>query len=439
MMATAGSRSLSPGTGERFARIRGATETLAQPLSPEDCVVQSMPDASPTKWHLGHTTWFFETFILEDTINGYTPFRPGYRMLFNSYYNAVGEQHPRPRRGLLTRPSLVEVLAYRHQIDDRVMELLSAGRLDDHTLGVLEVGLQHEQQHQELLLTDIKHALAQNPSRPAYRDDAAREQASAGISRTAMDWLPWDGGMCLVGHQGEGFCFDNERPSHRQLLQPFHLATRLVTCGEYMEFMAEGGYRRSEFWLSDGWMEREQQHWSMPLYWQGDHDGFQVQTLGGLREVDLQEPVSHVSYYEADAYARWAGARLPEEAEWDHAAADLPVTGNFVESGRLHPAAVPVPAEQASARNPAAEKPGLLQMFGDTWEWTRSAYGPFPGYAPAAVALGEYNGKFMCNQMVLKGGSCVSPAAHLRASYRNFLYPKMRWQFSGIRLARDTA
>jgi ergothioneine biosynthesis protein EgtB len=412
--------------GQRFASIRGATEALAHPLSPEDCVVQSMPDASPTKWHLGHTTWFFETFVLEDAIHGYTPFRPGYRVLFNSYYNAVGEQHPRPRRGLLTRPSLAEVLTYRHQIDDRVKELLSTGRLDARTVGVLEVGLQHEQQHQELLLTDIKHALAQNPSRPAYRDDAAPERAAAGSSPPALDWLPWDGGACAVGHQGDGFCFDNELPRHQQLLAPFHLARRLVTCGEYMEFMAAGGYRRPEFWLSDGWMEMQEQGWSMPLYWQGDGDGFQIQTLGGLREVDREEPVSHVSYYEADAYARWAGARLPTEAEWDHAAADLPVTGNFVESGRLHPAA-------------AREKPGLLQMFGDAWEWTRSAYGPFPGYALAAGAIGEYNGKFMCNQMVLKGGSCVSPAAHLRASYRNFLYPKMRWQFSGIRLARDPA
>jgi ergothioneine biosynthesis protein EgtB len=412
----------------RFAAVRGRTEALAAPLSAEDCMIQSMTDTSPAKWNLGHTTWFFETFILETAIPGYQPFRPGYRVIFNSYYNTVGEQHARPQRGMLSRPSLDEVREYRAHVDQQMTGLLAGGRLNAEQLSVVELGLQHEQQHQELLLTDIKHALSMNPLHPAYRQDAAPVTATA--APAPLTWVDFAGGEGAIGAAEAGFCYDNEMPRHRRLIGAFRLASRPVTCGEYQEFMADRGYQRAELWLADGWATVQQRGWSAPLYWQAAGDDWRMQTLGGLRDVPADEPLVHVSYYEADAYARWAGARLPEEAEWEHAAADLEVAGNFMESERFHPAGN-LPDEHSKGTGE------LSRLYGDVWEWTRSAYAPYPGYAPPPGAIGEYNGKFMCNQMVLKGGSCASPASHLRASYRNFFYPHMRWQFSGLRLAQD--
>jgi ergothioneine biosynthesis protein EgtB len=414
----------------RFAAVRATTEKLVAPLSAEDCVIQSMSDTSPAKWNLGHTTWFFETFILEAAIADYQPFRQGFRVIFNSYYNTVGEQHDRPMRGMLSRPSLEEVRAYRTHVDHLMAGLLAGDHLDAEQMAIVELGLQHEQQHQELLLTDIKHAFSLNPLRPAYRQDAAPEPAAAAPAAPPLTWVEFSGGERSMGADGKSFCYDNETPRHRRLVGTFRLATRPVTCGEYQEFMADRGYQRAELWLADGWVEVQQRGWSAPLYWLNPDNHWQMQTLGGLRDVPADEPVAHVSYYEADAYARWAGARLPEEAEWEHAASGVKVAGNFLESERFHP--------QASAEQPARQDAGALtRLYGDVWEWTRSAYSPYPGYAPPPGAIGEYNGKFMCNQMVLKGGSCASPASHLRASYRNFFYPHMRWQFSGLRLAQD--
>jgi len=414
-----------------FASVRATTEKLVAPLSAEDCVLQSMSDASPAKWNLGHTTWFFETFVLEAAIPDYQPFRPGYRVIFNSYYNTVGEQHDRPMRGMLSRPSLEEVREYRAHVDHLMGNLLSQNHLDQEQVSIVELGLQHEQQHQELLLTDIKHALSLNPLHPAYREDAASPPMTASPAAAALTWVDFAGGEQAIGSDGKSFCYDNETPRHRRLVAPFRLASRPVTCGEFQDFMADRGYQRAELWLADGWAEIQQRGWSAPLYWLQADGHWQMQTLGGLRDVPAAEPLAHVSYYEADAYARWAGARLPEEAEWEHAATGVEVTGNFLEDERFHPGVSP---EGRDSRTSG----GLIQLYGDVWEWTRSAYSPYPGYAPPPGAIGEYNGKFMCNQMVLKGGSCASPASHLRASYRNFFYPHMRWQFSGLRLAQDT-
>jgi ergothioneine biosynthesis protein EgtB len=403
---------------DRYERTRAATLALAAGLSAEDCALQSMPDASPVKWHLAHTSWFFETFVLEPRVPGYRVFDPRFRVLFNSYYVQVGERHPRPERGLLSRPGLDQILAYRAHVDAALVRWLQTAAAAD-ALELVELGVHHEQQHQELILTDLKHLLSHNPLRPAYRAQAA----AARVAAQPLSWLGFPSGLREIGHAGEGFCFDNERPRHRVYLNAFELASRAVTNGEYLAFMQDGGYARPQLWLSDGWDARGAQQWNAPAYWERDAGGWQLFTLQGMRPLDPAEPVAHLSYYEADAYARWADARLPTEAEWETAAAGSAVRGNFVESGALHP-------------QPAAGG-GLLQLYGDVWEWTASAYLGYPGYRPAAGAVGEYNGKFMVNQFVLRGGSCATPGSHVRASYRNFFPPAARWQFSGLRLARD--
>jgi ergothioneine biosynthesis protein EgtB len=405
----------------RYQEVRRFTEALCEPLSPEDCVIQPMPDASPTKWHLAHTSWFFETFILAPRTPGFEPFHPSFGYLFNSYYNAVGERHARPDRGLVSRPALDEVYRYRSHVDTRMQALLDSGdeaRLDGLE-PLVELGLHHEQQHQELILTDLKYTLACNPLKPAYHQRRVEPAGAAGDLR----WHEFDEGLHWIGHDGGGFAFDNESPRHRVFTEAFRLADRLTTNGEYLAFIEDGGYSRPELWLSDGWTAVHANSWSAPLYWERDGSTWWSQTLSGLHELQPGEPVSHVSYYEADAYARWASARLPTEAEWELAASDLPIDGNFAERALYHPTAAP--------------GEGLRQMYGDVWEWTASAYLPYPGYRTAEGALGEYNGKFMCNQMVLRGGSCATSSTHIRPSYRNFFPPEARWQFSGIRLARD--
>jgi ergothioneine biosynthesis protein EgtB len=419
----------TPDLAARYRAVRAATEALAAPLSPEDATPQSMPDASPVKWHLAHTSWFFETFVLEAASAGYRPLEPAYRVLFNSYYHSVGEQYHRPARGLVTRPGLAEVYAYRRHVDDHCLALLDAGRLDGAQSAVVELGLHHEQQHQELILTDLKHLLSHNPLWPCYRArDSQEERRSASGAVRGFTWHEVPGGLREIGHAGPGFAFDNEGPRHRVFVNAFALASRAVTNAEYLAFMADRGYARPELWLSDGWAAVQQEGWRAPLYWRERDGAWQRYTLAGLQPVAPDEPVTHVSAYEADAYARWAGARLPTEMEWEVVAAGAPVAGHFVESGRLEPA----PAPAATGAHP-------VQLFGDVWEWTASAYAPYPGYRPPAGALGEYNGKFMANQLVLRGGSCATPLSHIRASYRNFFPPAARWQWSGIRLARDAA
>ena len=402
----------------RYTGVRAVTEALAAPLSAEDMVVQSMPDASPTKWHLAHTTWFFETFVLERSDPDFAPFHPHYGYLFNSYYNAVGERHERARRGMLTRPSLEEVLAYRRGVDERVLALLDRGLAGS----VVELGLHHEQQHQELLLTDIKHALSCNPLRPAYRPRAEADPVGHGRPR----WVRVGGGLHEIGHDGEGFAFDNEGPLHKVWVEPFEIADRLVTNREFLAFVEDGGYRRPELWLDQGWHAAVERGWEAPLYWEPGGAGWFQFTLAGMRPLHPDEPVCHVSLYEADAYARWAGARLPTEAEWEVACRDRPVRGTLLETDRLHPAPVRLWREGE-----------VHQVYGDVWEWTSSAYAPYPGYRADPGALGEYNGKFMVDQYVLRGGSCVTPRSHVRPTYRNFFHADKRWQFTGIRLARD--
>jgi ergothioneine biosynthesis protein EgtB len=396
-----------------FEQVRQRSVHLAEPLSPEDCCAQSMPDASPIKWHLAHTTWFFETFILEPREAGYRPFHPAFRVLFNSYYNGVGDKHPRAQRGLLTRPSFDEVLAWRHDVDARIARLLQAAPQDRALSALLELGLQHEQQHQELILTDLKHLLAQNPLYPAYLGSQLPESCAA----AALAWVDFDGGLAEIGHGGAGFCFDNELPRHREYVAPFQLASRLATNAEYLEFVEAGGYRDPALWLSEGWDLVRSGALQQPFYWRELDGQWMEFTLHGLQPLDPARPVTHVSLYEADAYARWRGARLPLESEWEFAARDVAIA-----CGDLHPR--------------AAGSDGLSQMFGECWQWTASSYAPYPGYAPAAGALGEYNGKFMINQYVLRGSSCATPHGHARASYRNFFPAGARWQFSGIRLAR---
>lgn len=420
---------------DHFRRVRSTMESACRPLSPEDMQVQSMPDASPAKWHLAHTSWFFENFVLADPVFGkYDPFDPNFNYLFNSYYEAVGVRHPRPKRGLLTRPSIDRVTQYRKYVDATLVDWVSdLSETDfDRLRPVIELGINHEQQHLELLYTDIKHAFAQNPLRPAYREPIGRRDSDLVDTATRQDrnriatsnWLDFDAGVYHCGHTGSAFAFDNEVPRHRVFLEPFQLASRLVTCSEYIEFIADGGYARPELWLSDGWAAKQLHQWALPLYWEKDHDALHVFTLDGMRPVCPSEPVCHVSFYEADAYARWAKARLPTEQEWEVACDERSVAGNLLEENRLHPA-------------PLSTDESLAQMFGDVWEWTQSAYSPYPGFRQAAGALGEYNGKFMCNQMVLRGGSCVTPKTHIRSTYRNFFPPEARWQFTGIRLARS--
>ena len=411
----------------RYREVRHFTERLCQPLQPEDCVVQSMPDVSPTKWHLAHTTWFFETFVLKVWVPEYQPEVPEYAYLFNSYYNAAGDMHRRDLRGLISRPTLAETFRFRRSIDRQVEELLerSGGDQLDEIEPVFTIGLHHEQQHQELLLTDIKHVLAQNPLHPVYRE---RDKGVSRPSIAPASFIDFPETILEIGHGGSDFSYDNEGPRHRALVPAFSLAARPVTNGEYLEFMEDGGYQRPEFWLSLGWMTVNEQRWEAPLYWEKRDGAWWNFTLSGLRPIDESEPVTHISHFEADAFANWSGARLPTEFEWERAAQDLALEGNFVERERFQPAPV---VGQTHDR--------LSQMYGDVWQWTRSAYLPYPGYRAAPGALGEYNGKFMSNQMVLRGASCATSRSHARRSYRNFFQPEKRWQFTGIRLARDTA
>jgi formylglycine-generating enzyme required for sulfatase activity len=484
---------------ERFRDVRAFTEFLCRPLETEDYVVQTMPDVSPTKWHLAHTSWFFEAFLLSKHQPEYASPHPLYNFLFNSYYVQIGERFHRPHRGLLSRPTVEEVYAYRMHVDQHVLDLLRTAdekRLSEIT-PVIILGLNHEQQHQELLLTDIKHVLSVNPLRPVYRkpeagnrkpeagnrkpeagnrkpeagnrkqeagnrkqeagnrkqeqererdvkgpssravhqpqaDDSMKGQQFQGTSVRSvsrdlpMNWIPFDEGLYDIGFDGAGFAFDNEGPRHREYVQGFRIASRLVTAGEFMDFIADGGYRRTELWLSDGAAAVAANGWTAPLYWEQADGIWRHFTLCGFREVDPDEPVTHLSLYEADAYARWAGARLPGEAEWEIAAMQVPIQGNLVETETYHPAALSAIASE-----------GLQQMYGDAWEWTRSPYAPYPGYVPPPGAVGEYNGKFMSSQMVLRGGSCATSRDHVRPTYRNFFPPDARWQFSGLRLAQD--
>ncbi len=411
-----------------YGAVRRQTERLCEPLAPEDYVLQSMPDASPVKWHPGAASWFFETFVLPAAIPDYSPFDPRYGYLFNSYYNAVGDRLPRPRRGLLSRPAVDEVYRYRAHVDRHMLTLLHGDDgLSPSLAAAIELGLNHEQQHQELILTDLKHAFGANPLRPAYRQILPPSPPLRGKGEKAarpLGWTEHPAGVRHIGHAGGGFAFDNETPRHRVFVDAFLLADRLATCGEYLAFMEAGGYDRPDGWLSDGWQARQAQGWTAPLYWEKIDGAWSQFTLDGMRPVRDGDPVCHLSYYEADAFARWSGARLPTEAEWETAAAERPLAGPFLEGGRMHPA-------------PAAADDAAAQMFGELWQWTASPYVAYPGYRPLAGALGEYNGKFMCNQLVLRGGSCATPRSHFRRGYRNFFPPDARWQFAGVRLARD--
>ncbi len=409
---------------ERYAAVRGFSEELCRTLEAEDYVLQTMPEMSPTKWHLAHTSWFFETFVAKPNLADYRPLHPQYNFLFNSYYNAVGKMHARPQRGLISRPTVRETYAYREHVDRVMKELLASAdeRLLETLMPLVVLGLNHEQQHQELILTDIKHAFWMNPLRPVFRPEQPAKESAV----SALGWREFDEGLYGIGHAGGGFCFDNETPRHQVFLNAFSLASRLVTNQEFLAFMEDGGYQRPELWLSLGWTAVNERGWNAPFYWERRDGDWWMMTLAGMRPVRLSEPVCHVSYFEADAYARWAGARLPTESEWEVAAAQVPVEGHFAEAGFFHP--VPVPAGPGNA---------LTQMFGDVWHWTQSAYSPYPGYQPQPGALGEYNGKFMCNQYVLRGASCATPRSHARKTYRNFFPPDARWQFMGLRLARE--
>lgn len=412
------------GLAERYRAVRGASAWLCEPLAIEDYVAQSMADASPIKWHLAHTTWFFETLVLKPHKQDYRPMNPAFEYLFNSYYNTIGPQYSRPHRGLVTRPTVADVREYRAHVDAEMEELFRRAQDGQAELPgeIVTIGMHHEQQHQELIVTDLKHLFSHNPLHPVYRDVAW--PTSTVVS--PLSWFDGPGGLVDIGHEGEGFAYDNETPRHRQYLRPYQLASRLVTCGEFMAFMADGGYRRPELWLSDGWATKNEREWKAPLYWVERDGRWFAFTLGGHRAVSEAVPVCHVSYYEADAYARWAGARLATEAEWEAVAAPAAIEGNFVEDAFFHP--VPL-------RDEAGEWPA--QLYGDAWEWTQSAYSSYPGYLQPEGAVGEYNAKFMCNQLVLRGGSCATPRSHIRSTYRNFFPPDARWQFSGIRLARD--
>jgi len=414
----------------RVSECRARTLELVDGLSDADVTVQSMDDASPSKWHLAHTTWFFEEFVLGPFAAGYRPVDDRYRYLFNSYYEAVGARHPRPRRGLLTRPTIGEVIAYRRRVDDALFALLDRP-LPAAALDTIELGVQHEQQHQELLLTDLLHLFAQNPLRPAYRVAEAAQVAPSlrdpeppGAAGPA--WVDYDGGCFDVGHDGTGFAFDCEGPRHRVVIVPYSLASQPVTNGEWCEFIADGGYRDARLWLADGWARVQAEGWQAPPYWERRDDAWHQMTLSGELPLEPHAPVAHVSCFEADAFARWRGARLPTEHEWEVAARAQPIEGNLASTRRYRPRAAALDVQAP-----------LRQLYGDVWEWTSSAYSPYPGFRVADGAVGEYNGKFMCGQYVLRGGSCATPAGHLRPTYRNFFYPHQRWQFSGVRLARD--
>jgi len=415
-----------PNLAARYRELRDFSVGLTAGLAPEDFVVQSMDDVSPLKWHLAHTTWFFEYFILHQHAAGYEPFDARYHHLFNSYYVQAGERHCRAQRGYLSRPTVREVLDYRAHVDEAMANVLE-GQEPSPALGELvELGLQHEQQHQELMLTDLKHVFSVNPLRPEYRP--SESVVTPGPTVAPLRWIEAPAGLRDVGARSGGFSFDNERPRHRVYLERFALADRPTTCGEYLEFMADGGYTRPELWMSDGWAIANERGWTAPFYWERREAEWWLFTLRGMKRVEASEPVCHLSWYEADAFARWAGARLPTEFEWEVLAADLTVRGNLAESDHFHPVAAG-PAE-------GADRP-LRQVYGDVWEWTGSSYRPYPGFAPAPGAIGEYNGKFMSNQFVLRGGSCATPRSHLRATYRNFFHPDACWQFTGVRLAKD--
>ncbi|MEY2525781.1 MAG: hypothetical protein QOE73_552 [Verrucomicrobiota bacterium] len=397
-----------------------------------------MPDVSPTKWHLAHTTWFFETFILKKWSTTYQPEIPQYAYLFNSYYNAAGDMHRRDLRGLISRPTVEETRRYRSSVDSHIDNLISGA--DEKFLDDLEpivvLGIQHEQQHQELLVTDIKHVFAQNPLHPVFRA-AKRGKIDIVPSKPApLSFVQFDEALVEIGYDGRDFSYDNEGPRHRALILPFSLATRPITNGEYIAFIEDNGYARSELWLSLGWMTVNEQRWEAPLYWEKRDGTWWNFTLSGFRPVDESEPLTHISYFEADAFANWTGARLPTEFEWEHAAANVPMDGNFVERERFHPQALTGSAQEP-VQNASRMDRHLHQMFGDVWEWTRSSYSPYPGFRAEPGALGEYNGKFMCNQYVLRGGSCATSRTHIRRTYRNFFQPEKRWQFNGIRLAHD--
>ena len=415
-MTTTLKESPAPATlASEYTRVRSFTESLCEGLAAEDYVVQSMADVSPTKWHLAHTSWFFEAFLLTPHLPRYRPLNPVYHYLFNSYYVQAGERHCRAQRGYLSRPTVREVMAYRAHVDRAMGDLLSRDLAQD-VRDLVALGLNHEQQHQELMLTDIKHVFSVNPLRPVYR----KREVTKSPSLAPLQWLRFDEGVRHVGYAGAGFSFDNETPRHRVFVEPFELASRLVTNDEYLEFMDAGGYRRPELWLSAGWDAVKQNQWAEPFYWEKRDGKWYVFTLHGMQEIDPNEPVCHVSYFEADAFARWKGVRLPTEFEWEVAVEGAAIEGNFVESGELHPR-------------------GTSSLYGDVWQWTRSQYEPYPGFQPATGAVGEYNGKFMCNQFVLRGGSCATSVTHIRPTYRNFFAPDATWQFMGIRLARDIA
>ena len=411
----------------RYREVRDFSERLCETLEPEDYVVQSMPDVSPTKWHLAHTSWFFETFILKVWMPSYRTAVPQYAFLFNSYYNAAGDMHRRDLRGLISRPTVAETYRFRQSIDAQIQELLESA--DDELLEEMEpvftIGLHHEQQHQELLVTDIKNVFSHNPLHPVFRP---RDEQQERREIAPESYLNFEETILEIGHDGRGFSYDNEGPRHRALVPAFSLATRPVTNGAYLAFIEAGGYERPEYWLSLGWMTVNEQRWQAPLYWMKRDGRWWNFTLSGMRPIEEAEPVTHVSHFEADAFANWSGARLPTEFEWERAAAGVPIEGNFVDTEHFHPAPG---ATQGNGK--------LQQMYGDVWEWTRSAYLPYPGYRAAPGALGEYNGKFMSNQMVLRGGSCATSQSHIRPTYRNFFQPEKRWQFTGIRLARDLA
>lgn len=437
-----GATPVSTADGEptaRYGEVRRQTEKLCEPLETEDYVVSSMVDVSPTKWHLAHTSWFFETFLLGPHAKSYRSPDPRYAYLFNSYYVQAGERHCRAKRGLATRPTVEDVYAYREHVDDAMQRLITeiASDAEHPAARLIELGLQHEQQHQELLLTDIKHVFWTNPMRPVYRagadtrsgDGAAAQSGAVPTSPSPLRWHQTSEGVYSIGLCGDGFAFDNEGPRHRVFLEAFKLASRLVTNREYLEFMRDGGYSRAQFWLSTGWATVQDRGWDSPLYWERDSDGQWTEfTLSGAHPVEdnrLDEPVTHVSYFEADAFARWAGARLPTEFEWEAAAAEKPVDGNFVEREFYHPQPVPL----------SARDDGLQQLYGDAWQWTQSAYVGYPNYEPEPGAIGEYNGKWMSDQWVLRGASCATPQSHIRHTYRNFFPSDARWQFSSIRLA----
>jgi ergothioneine biosynthesis protein EgtB len=403
----------------RYQAVRDLTERLARPLSPEDQTIQSMADVSPTKWHRAHTTWFFETFLCPK-LPSYEPFHPSFGYLFNSYYETVGPRHARPERGLLSRPSVSEITTYRRYVDEAMDRLIQTG-LEQTTASLVELGIHHEQQHQELILMDIKHVLWTNPLRPSYFDSPATSPSSA---PAPIEFIEQPGGLVEIGHQGSGFAFDNESPRHRVYIEPFAIADRTVTCREWLDFIADDGYQRPELWLSDGWRHVQQMNLTCPLYWSLIDGEWTIFTLAGPRKIDSGEPVCHVSYFEADAFARWAGARLPTEFEWEHAARGCPVSGQLLDLQVLHP-------------RPAGDSSGPRGLYGDVWEWTSSAYLPYPGFRPGSGAVGEYNGKFMNAQQVLRGGCCATPLDHVRRTYRNFFPASASWAFSGVRLAAD--